>query len=273
MKWNLFKRDEITEVEKRVQERSGLRLKKVQKGIAGDFSASREFAIQGDRQPSNGEPIKLGDARIMPNRIEAQPYRVQSLDTATGNPRPETFTHGDTKAGYLGGAERAYRPGFVESESGTPGTYAFRESDADRRGPANPFDGPEGGSGIEDASDQNWPDAGLVGARSPSSFTSKALKRMLADEDDESKRKALKSALRALKAAAKEDEDEDEDEDDASEKHLRKSSNAGTLPGGLMTGRSSVAKRRGLFTSAIFKRQAISSNPGENAADRFLSED
>lgn len=270
MKFNLFgSRKDAERTEKRIMESGGLRLRtKIAKDITGDQSASVEFDIQGDRGPKSAEPIRLGDARVMPNILDVLDYRVERFDTGTGT-ASDNFLRGVARDGYIGGAERGYRPGFVEREAGTPGTYAYSQPNADARDVPNPFADPEGGDGIADASDPNFPGAGQIGGREPSSYTVKQmniLRAMYDETDDEDEKKALKAAFNALAKSAS----------GVRTNTLKSGSGAGTWgrPGDPFDQQPMpVAKRRGLFSSLLTKRQAgRNADPGTVAADNFFAE-
>ena len=263
MRFNLFKRNEITEVEKRAKTRQPmLRLKKsISKAMGGAMYDLKEYDIQGDRQPSPSEPLRLGNEYLPPaSKTGVLPFVMREFNTSTGTPEPDPFLRGDAKDGYIGGRTKPYRAG-LEFMRDVAGGYQFRQPDADERDPANPFADPEGGSGMRDASSQNWPNAGQVGSREPSSFTQKmaVLRAMYDEETDDEKRKALRAAAKAMY-----DEEREKrmvDDDDESKAMYDEED------------RKSTRKSRGsIFKSAIFGRQSRgNSNPGVAAADDFLS--
>jgi hypothetical protein len=279
MKFGLFgSRKDVEKAERRVMENGGFRLRtKIAKDITGDQSAIREFDVaEGtaadwkDRQPSPSDPVRLGDSYLPPsNKVGFMPFRMQTWDTATGSPRPDTFLHGDTKDAYVGGKEKTYTPGleFIREEAGA---YRFEQPDADAREAMNWAAGSD--SGMADAASAQFPGAGDIGGRSVDTFTVKriaTLKAMYDEEDDDAKRKAIKSAARALLKASMDDDDDDSEDE---RKNTRKSSGAGTM-GWSDSQPMHVAKRLGLFRDAIFSRQYNDKNgsAGARAADDFLS--
>jgi hypothetical protein len=277
MKFGLFgSRKDVERTEKRIMENGGLRLRtKIAKDITGDQSAIREFDVaEGsvadwqDRQPLPSEPVRLGDSYLPPsNKVGFLPFTMRTWDTATGNPRPDMFLRGDARDGYIGGVEKPYRAG-LEFQRDEAGAYRFVQPDADAREDENFADA--GDSGIAGPAAAQFPDAGQIGGREPGSYTVKALKAMLADETDDRKRKALKAAINAMKASMGDDDDSDDENYDDRKRKFK--SGAGTI-GGFETQAQPVAKRLGLFKSAIFSRQTNDRNgsAGTRAADDFLS--
>jgi hypothetical protein len=136
---------------------------RVEKGMEGDESASKEFDIgetvqDANNQPTNGS-LRLGDSRMLPNKT-AYPNGSRTYQT-TGDAQvlaADPFLHGDQgEANANGGPAGGARLPVVRP-------YAIDDNvDGDKRGSEN-FMSP-GESGIAPAAAPNFPSAGEVGSR------------------------------------------------------------------------------------------------------------
>ncbi|HZP39245.1 MAG TPA: hypothetical protein VFE48_22375 [Methylomirabilota bacterium] len=145
----------------------------VRKDITGDMSATRESLTADDRQPMAAESIRVGDARILSQRVLQNPNMTRTYSDISGTQvsGPDAFLHGQAPK-YIGGQEIVDNGDFVGSNR-TPGHYVFDEPNVDRRDEAK-FPGERGESGIAPAGTFRPATPGLVGGREPGSYVVKA---------------------------------------------------------------------------------------------------
>jgi hypothetical protein len=136
---NEMKNEEIDKHNARVLRDAGY----VTKDISGDMSASAEYAPGEDRGPMGSESIRVGDARVMPNRTSFMPNTSKVYATAGDSVVAlDPFLHeqavGTPSGGPAGGAR-----GPIQG-------YVYIEPDVDARPDSLNFREPEE-SGIADA--------------------------------------------------------------------------------------------------------------------------
>ena len=153
--------------------------REIRKDMKGDMATTREFPIEqfGDRQPDAAEaPLggfddvstRLGNMRVLGTRdnVTITPYDVPGNMVAA----PDAFLRSKDEDAMIGGANKPYAQGgkFWSEEAGA---YVMNQPDADAREDMNFAAG--GDAMIPGPANAQFPDAGTIGGREPSSYVVK----------------------------------------------------------------------------------------------------
>jgi hypothetical protein len=144
--------------------------------VEGDQSASREYDVpeQPDADDFPNRGVRVGDARVMPNRTSFMPNMSRVYTTAGDSVVAlDPFLRGDKgRAGRVGGEDRGYSPADPNLGKGG-GSYVYLEPGMPS-GPSRPNYRASEESGIADAASFKAAQPGDIGGTPVSDYVVKA---------------------------------------------------------------------------------------------------